>query len=159
MMKSAVGKLLVAGLVMTVAVPASEEPRLVPQLRLSEAQAIANKVVEVATAKGLMVSVVVVNREGKVILSQRMDDASFVSLKVAERKAVTAAVIGAPTQALEQMPDKDKLPLMSLPDLITIAGGVPVILSGKTVAGVGVSGAASSDDHAMAEGGVKTVLK
>jgi hypothetical protein len=51
-----------------------------------------------------------------------------------------------------------KLSLLTVSDIITIAGGVPIIISGKVVAGIGVSGAAPPDDNAMAEGGVKAAL-
>ena len=158
MVKSAIGKLLLVGLAMAAAVPASAEPRQVPQIRLADAQAMARKVVELATAKGLNVSMVVVNREGRVILSQRMDDASYFSLEVAKGKAITAATTGVPTLLLDQMPEKDKLSLLTVPDIVTIAGGVPIIISGSVVAGIGVSGAAPQDDNGMAEGGVKAAL-
>ncbi|MDT9598837.1 GlcG/HbpS family heme-binding protein [Sphingosinicella rhizophila] len=151
--------LILAGFFAAVSVmPAAAQSEHDRQVRLADAQKIAGKVVELAAAKGNMVSVVIVNREGRVILSQRMDDASFISLKVAESKAVTAAVVGAPTQLLGQLPDKEKLSLLAISEIVTIAGGVPVVSGGKTIAGIGVSGAAAEDDHAMAEAALKFAL-
>lgn len=128
-------------------------------LRMVEARKIADALVDLATEKGRSVSVVVVNREGRIILSQRMDDASFVSLQLAESKALTAAAIGVPTKLLEQQVDGGKLSVLSAPGVVTIAGGVPVTKNGKVVAAIGVSGAASDEDDMMATAARDAVMK
>ncbi len=128
-------------------------------LKLDEARKVADTLLDLATKKGRNVSIVIVNREGRVILSQRMDEASFVSLQLAEGKAVTAAALGAPTKLLEQQVDGGKTSNLSAPGLVMIAGGVPVTKAGKLVAGIGVSGAASDEDDAMATAARDAVLK
>ncbi|MGV3482655.1 MAG: GlcG/HbpS family heme-binding protein [Sphingobium sp.] len=127
--------------------------------RLDEARRIAGTLVDLAVEKGRSVSVVVVNREGRIILSQRMDDASFVSLQLAEGKAMTAAAIGVPTKLLEQQVDGGKASVLSAPGVIAIAGGVPVTRNGKVVAAIGVSGAASDEDDMMATAARDAVMK
>lgn len=128
-------------------------------LRLDEARKVADTLLDLATKKGRSVSIVIVNREGRVILSQRMDEASFVSLQLAEGKAVTAAALGAPTKLLEQQVDGGKTSNLSAPGLVMIAGGVPVTKAGKVVAAIGVSGAASDEDDMMATAARDAVLK
>ncbi|MBY8824644.1 heme-binding protein [Sphingomonas colocasiae] len=128
-------------------------------LRLDEARRIAGALVDLATEKGRSVSVVVVNREGRIILSQRMDDASFVSLQLAEGKAITAAAVGVPTRLLEQQVDGGKASVLSAPGVIAIAGGVPVARNGKVVAAIGVSGAASDEDDMMATAARDAVIR
>lgn len=86
-----------------------------PMLRLVDAQAMAVRAERAAAEKGLNVSVVIVNREGRVILSHRMDGSSFPNLALAESKAATAAAIGAPSALLEQAVDAGKPSLLSVP--------------------------------------------
>lgn len=128
-------------------------------LRLDEARKVADTLLDLATQKGRNVSIVIVNREGRVILSQRMDEASFVSLQLAEGKAVTAAALGAPTKLLEQQVDGGKTSNLSAPGLVMIAGGVPITKAGKVVAAIGVSGAASDEDDMMATAARDAVLR
>jgi len=121
-----------------------------PALALQDAVAMAASAVEAAERIGRSVSVVIVNREGRVILSQRMDGASFFSLEVAQGKATTSAALGAPTRLLEEGLVKGDQSVLSVPGVVAIAGGVPVTIDGKTVAAVGVSGSAPAEDESIA---------
>lgn len=119
-------------------------------LTLKDAQRMADRAVEAAGKLGREVSVVVVNREGRVIVAQRMDGASYMSLEVARAKAETSAALGAPTSALEAQLARGDHSALSVPGALTIAGGVPVIVGGAPVAGVGVSGGAPFEDEQAA---------
>lgn len=121
-----------------------------PVLQLRDAVAMAQGATEAAERSGGAFSIVIVNREGRVILSQRMDGASFKSLEIAEGKATTAAVIGAPSRVLEEALAKGDQSVLSVPGVIAIAGGVPITVDGKTIAAIGVSGGAPKDDEAIA---------
>lgn len=119
-------------------------------LTLHDAVAMARVATDTAEHAGAAVSIVVVNREGRVILSQRMDGASFKSLEVAEGKAITAAALGLPTRLLEEALAKGDQSVLSVPNVIAITGGLPVSASGQTIAAVGVSGSAPKEDEAIA---------
>lgn len=121
-----------------------------PALGLRDAMAMAAGAVAAAEKAGQAFSIVIVNREGRVILSQRMDGASFKSLEIAEGKATTAAVIGAPTRVLEEALAKGDQSVLSVPGVIAIAGGLPVTAGGAAIAAIGVSGGAPRDDEAIA---------
>ena len=118
---------------------------------LAQAQAMADRALRTAGEKHLDVAIVVVNREGRVILSQRMDRASFLNLALAERKAATAAATGVQTSLLEQAVDGGKMSLLSVPGAAMIGGGVPVIRGDRIVGGVGVSGGSAQDDESIAQ--------
>jgi glc operon protein GlcG len=137
---------MTAGIRVSAATPAPT----VPVLTLHDAVAMAQGATAAAGRGGQAVSIVIVNREGRVILSQRMDGASFKSLEVAEGKAATAAALGVPTRLLQEALAKGDQSVLSVPGVISIAGGVPVAVDGRTIAAIGVSGGAPSDDEAVA---------
>lgn len=130
--------------------PASAAAPAGPALTLRDAVAMAQGATAAAERSGHAVSIVIVNREGRVILSQRMDGASFKSLEVAEGKAATAAALGVPTRLLEEALAKGDQSVLSVPGVIAIAGGVPVTVDGRAIAAIGVSGGAPADDEAVA---------
>jgi len=136
--------------------PAGAQSAVKPDatIQLDDAISIAGKAREIAAKKKLAIAIVIVNREGRVILSQRMDNASFVSLELAEAKARTAAALGIPTRYLEQQVDAGKPSVLSAPGVVMIAGGVPLMASDRIIAGVGISGSSSADDDAIASAAV-----
>jgi glc operon protein GlcG len=149
-MKTKYGLPLAAWLVLTASVAVAQAPAPAP-LGLDEALKMGGEALKAAKVRGRPVAIVIVNREGRVISSMRMDGASFLSLEVAEAKAVTAAAIGAPTEALESAIDAGKTSLLSVRGLSPITGGLPVIRAGHIVAGVGVSGGTQEDDRTIAQ--------
>lgn len=119
-------------------------------LLLRDAVAMAGSALGRAAGEGKAMAIVIVNREGRVILAQRMDGASFVSLDVAQGKAATAAALGVPTRLLEQQLRTGDVSALSVSGVIPIAGGVPLIVGGETIGAVGVSGGLPADDEAVA---------
>lgn len=148
--------LLLALLSASVSAAAQSTGAVVISIRLDDAIKIANRAREIAESKKVAIAVVVVNREGRVILAQRMDNASFVSLDLAEAKARTAAALGMPTRLLEQQVDAGKSSVLSVPGVVMIAGGVPLMASDRIIAGVGISGSSSADDDTIASFSVLT---
>ncbi|NIJ38402.1 uncharacterized protein GlcG (DUF336 family) [Sphingopyxis panaciterrae] len=134
--------------------PAFAEPASDAMVGLADAQQIAQRAQRAATEKGLNMSIVVVNREGRVILSYRMDGSSFINLALAEKKAATAAAIGAPTSLLEQAADAGKPSLLSVPGAALVGGGLPVMRADKVIGGIGVSGGSPQDDENVAKAGL-----
>lgn len=119
-------------------------------LLLRDAVAMAGSALDIAAGQGKAMAIVIVNREGRVILAQRMDGASFVSLDVAQGKATTAAALGIPTRLLEQQLKTGDVSALSVSGVIPIAGGVPLVVGGRTIGAVGVSGGMPAEDEAVA---------
>lgn len=139
---------ITAGVICTAPTASAQaEPSDHGVLRLAEARAMADRAERAAVEMKLHVAVVIVNREGRVILSHRMDDASFLNLALAELKAATAAAVGAPTSLLEQAVDAGKPSLLSVPGAAMIGGGVPIMRADRIVGGIGISGGSSVDDE------------
>jgi glc operon protein GlcG len=110
-----------------------------------------------AMVKGWNVSIAVVDDAGMLIHLERMDGAGAQSPEVATLKARTSALSGAPTKALEDVV-KDRPAVALFPGRLPVQGGVPVIVDGQCVGGVGVSGVKSHEDEVVALAGAKAVV-
>ncbi len=83
----------------------------------------------------------------------RMDRARVLSIKSATHKAMTAASTGLPT---EQLPP-DKAPLLAAATngtMTNLPGGLPLIINGYVVGGIGVGSGSSEQDVLVAKAGV-----
>lgn len=100
-----------------------------------------------AQAKGLAVSLAVVDAGGYPVALHRMDGAGLLTAEVALRKARTAALLRAPSRALADRVAGDPA-LLALTDYLPMAGGLPIAAEGGAVAGaVGVSGGTADQDE------------
>lgn len=124
---------------------------------MSEFLAAANAAVEAGIAHAreaqVKVSVVVLDRTMTPVSLQRMDGSYPSSVDVARAKAHTALNFGAPTAALaERIVPVNQAALQTVvPQLMFVAGGVPVRADGELVGAVGVSGASADQDRECAE--------
>ncbi|MDT0424534.1 GlcG/HbpS family heme-binding protein [Streptomyces evansiae] len=100
------------------------------------------------------VSVAVVDRDGRTLVTLRGDGAGPQSYESAVKKAYTAVSWNAPTSALVKRLDSAPT-LKDIPGTLFLAGGAPVTAKGAPVAAVGVAGAPSGDqDETFAKAGV-----
>lgn len=105
-----------------------------------------------AVKNNWLVSIAVVDDAGMLIQLERMDGAGAQSPEVATLKAKTSALSGAPTKVLEEVV-KDRPAVALFPGRLPVQGGVPVLLDGKCVGAVGVSGVKSHEDEIVAIAG------
>jgi uncharacterized protein GlcG (DUF336 family) len=129
---------------------------LSPETALEMAQA----ALENCRDSGYQVAVAVVDRMGvtQVVLRDRF--AGPHTPDTAARKAWTAVSFRADTLGLAEntAPDSPQSGARFIGNALMIGGGIPVTVSGSTVAGIGISGAPSGEaDHACAEAGIKSV--
>ena len=139
-------------------------PRALPA-QLLDAKVIsleaAKKIVAGAEAEarknGWSVSIAVVDAAGNLIAFERMDDATLPSLLLSQAKARTAARYRRPTKALDSALTAGRTAYLAFPDLTPVEGGVPIVVAGRVIGGVGVSGATSAQDAQMAQAGATTL--
>jgi uncharacterized protein GlcG (DUF336 family) len=97
--------------------------------------------------------IAIVDSGGNIVMLQRMDNASLGSVRVAVGKAKTAVNFRQPTKNFN-----DRLPttphLLTLGGATLIEGGIPIVIEGKIVGAIGVSGAAANVDAQVAQAGV-----
>ena len=110
-----------------------------------------------AGTRKIKIAFAAVDDDGQVILSERMDRVSPLILQAAQDKASSAAGVGVSTKSLEQALKHDHVELLSVRQLVSVAGGVPLIVAGRVVGGVGVSGGESDDDEACVTAAVQAL--
>jgi uncharacterized protein GlcG (DUF336 family) len=108
-----------------------------------------------AASKGLSnVAIVIVDEGGYIIHSVRMDGSLPASVDIAIAKARAAALLGRPTQFWRELLNSGNLWPLSMPNVVSAEGGLPLIYGGEVVGGIGVAGASGQEDRALADAAV-----
>lgn len=133
-------------------------------LTLEAAEVIANACLAHQKAvKYAPINVVVVDDGGNTIVVKRQDGACKACEAIATNKARTAALFNNTTRNFELLSYGEKkdgvgaaLPGIALvPGLVAFPGGLPVVIAGVPIGGVGVSGASGDEDEQCAAAGIK----
>jgi uncharacterized protein GlcG (DUF336 family) len=122
-------------------------------LTLEDAQRISIAARRTATENNWNVAIAVVDDGGHLISLERMDGTQKGSIRIAEQKARTAVLFKRPTKAFEDAVLQGRPVFMTMPDVICLEGGVPLIRDGVFVGAIGVSGVKSSEDGVVAAAG------
>jgi uncharacterized protein GlcG (DUF336 family) len=137
------------------------------RLTLDGARTIIAAAAEQAAVMSLKMNIAVVDEGGHLISFDRMDGARPASGYTAITKASTAATFRQPTGPLPvgtSTPD----PLLNLSlqiaaqasggKITTLLGGLPIVVDGQVIAGVGVGGGSGEQDAQVARAGVQAFL-
>jgi uncharacterized protein GlcG (DUF336 family) len=107
------------------------------------------------------VSIVVVDTGGHLVAFVRTDGAAFHTRGIAEDKAVSAVSFGIPTkvlgEALQSRSEEVRNVLRLRPQLVALGGGLPIVVDGKVVGAIGVSGATEEIDERIAAEGLAAI--
>ena len=126
-------------------------------LTLEDARRITVAARRVATENNWNVGIAVVDDGGHLISLERMDGTQKGSVRVAEQKARTAIMFKRPTKAFEDMVLQGRPVMMTMPDVICLEGGLPLIRDGVYLGAIGVSGVKSSEDGVVAAAGASAL--
>ncbi len=116
---------------------------------------------EKCTADGYRVSVAVVDRAGVLRAMVREDGAGPHTVDSSRKKAYTAVSMKRPTQELAEL--VNKLPVIEgirdmNDSILILGGGLPIIIDGELVGGIGVGGAPGAHlDVACAQAGLESI--
>jgi uncharacterized protein GlcG (DUF336 family) len=109
----------------------------------------------------LRVNAAVVDRGGLLVAFLRMPGAPLHSIDIAMDKAYTAAGFGMPTgmwhEALKAHSEAVQQGVPLRPRFTAFGGGLPIIVDGQIIGGIGVSGALEDEDVACAQAGLKAL--
>ena len=105
------------------------------------------------------VSIAVTDAAGDLLGFLKLDNASTGSVQIAQGKARTAARFGRPTKVYADRILTDTLTFLSVDGLVALQGGLPIIVGGKVIGAVGVSGATSAQDEQVAATAIAAVIK
>lgn len=120
--------------------------------------AAARKIAAAATAEairqGWSVAVSIVDVGGDLVFFERCDETQPASSQVSQDKARTAARFKRPTKAFEDALAGGRYAILGLAQVTPLEGGLPLLIEGKIVGAIGVSGVTSQQDGVCAQAGV-----
>ena len=98
--------------------------------------------------------IAVVDDGGNLMALERIDGTFAAGANISMGKARTAVLFKKPSKFFEDVVNKGRTAMVALNDFTPLQGGIPIIVEGQVVGGVGVSGAASAaQDEAVAIAG------
>ena len=102
------------------------------------------------------VVIVVLDSGGHVVTLSRLDGAQWGSLDVARDKAHSAVAFRRPTKVFQDAIAQGgaNLRLLNLSGASLLEGGIPIVVDGKLIGAVGVSGVTSQQDAQIGQAGI-----
>lgn len=109
-----------------------------------------------ARRNGWRMVVAIMDPGGHLVLLERMNDAQFGSVLVAQDKARSAVAFRRPTKAFHDMvaAGGEGLRMLAMSGATPIDGGLPILSGGAVIGGIGVSGGTSAQDGQVAQAGL-----
>lgn len=132
-----------------------------PPITLAQAKkAMAGAEAEALKNKWQMV-IVILDSGGNLVATHRLDGAQFGSVEVAREKAWSAVAFRRPTKVFQDLIEKGgaNLRLLRLTGANPLDGGLPIVVDGKLVGAIGVSGATGEQDAQVARAGIEALGK
>jgi glc operon protein GlcG len=114
-----------------------------------------------ARANNWIVGIAIVDTAAQLVMFQKADGLQHASVAIAQGKAVTAVNFRRPTKALEDgiAAGGVGLRILGVPGTTPLEGGIPIVVDGRIIGGIGVSGVASSNDALIALAGIAALAK
>lgn len=155
--KCAVGIVLALSMLMG-AVAQMPNPYGLP-ISLENAKKAAALALAEAAKNNWNMAVAIVGPSGDLIYYEKMDNTQMGSANVAIDKARSAALFKRPTKAFQDVlaAGADGMRVLRLQGVVPIEGGIPLVMDGKIVGAIGVSGATSAQDAQCAKAGADTI--
>lgn len=119
-------------------------------ITLAQAQRLIERAITASRARNHRMAIAIVEPNGELVAFARMDDVQYGSIGIAQRKASTAARYRISTAQMEERVMAGRVVSLANEDALPIAGGVPIVVDGRIVGAIGVSGASAADDHTVA---------
>ncbi|HZQ13114.1 MAG TPA: heme-binding protein [Pseudolabrys sp.] len=129
-------------------------------IKLDMAKKVADAAMAEATKRGWPMCITVVDTSGELVFFEKMDECQYASIVISQNKARAAARFRRPTLVFERLMGKGQF-FAYLPTLgdafIGSRGGNPLVVGGKIVGAIGVSGGTGSQDDTISQAGAKAV--
>jgi uncharacterized protein GlcG (DUF336 family) len=108
-----------------------------------------------ATKNNWAMAIAILDSTGHVVMLHRFDNTQYGSIPVAEDKARTALDFRRPSKVFEDLVAQGGIGLrtLALRGAAPFEGGLPIIVDGKIVGAIGVSGATAQQDGQVAKAG------
>ncbi len=132
---------------------APQPPAYGPSITLEQARKFSVAAQQEALANGWCMVVSIMDPGGHLVLLERMDNAQFGSVQVAQDKARSAVAFRRPTKAFHEMvaAGGEGVRMLVMSGAVPIDGGLPILADGLVIGGIGISGGTSGQDGQVAQ--------
>src|SRR5216117_668937 len=89
--------------------------------------------------------IAIVDEGGNLMALERLDGTFAMGATISIGKARTAVLFKKPTRFFEELINKGRTAMTAVDGFTPLIGGIPIIVGGEVVGGIGVSGAASAN--------------
>jgi glc operon protein GlcG len=89
--------------------------------------------------------IAIVDEGGNLMALERLDGSFAMGATISIGKARTAVLFKKPTRFFEELINKGRTAMTAVDGFTPLIGGIPIIIGGEVVGGIGVSGAASAN--------------
>jgi uncharacterized protein GlcG (DUF336 family)/mannose-6-phosphate isomerase-like protein (cupin superfamily) len=104
--------------------------------------------------------IAVVDEGGNLMALERLDGTFAMGATISIGKARTAVLFKKPTRFFEELINKGRTAMTAVDGFTPLIGGIPIVIDGQVVGGIGVSGAASAaQDEELALAGANAVMQ
>jgi glc operon protein GlcG len=134
--------------------PSPQAPGYGASITLETARKVAAAALAEGVKQGWTVAVAIVDPGGDLVYFERLDGTQVASSQVAQDKARTAARFKRPSKLFEEALAGGRLAILGLDGVTPLEGGIPLVIDGKIVGAIGVSGVTSQQDGVCAQAGV-----
>ena len=134
-----------------------QRPGYGPMVTLEQAKKMAASAAAEARKNNWNMAIAVVDNYGQLVYYERMEDTQTASAAIAVEKGRTAAMYRRSTRVFQDGINKGGPALLNLSGVMPVAGGLPIMMGGKVVGGIGVSGVTSDQDEQIARAGLDGV--
>ena len=150
--------LAVAGLsLLSFSVAAQQRPPYGVAINLETAKKVGAAALAEARKNNWNVAVAIVDIHGMLVYYEMLDDTQTASAFIALEKARTSTTYRRPSKELEDNIAAGRVAVLGLPGATPIEGGLPIVVGGKMIGAIGVSGVTSAQDGMVAKAGAESL--
>ena len=130
-----------------------------PPITLEKAKKVVAGAEAEAKKNSWNVAIAIHDSGGNLVMLQRLDGTQFGSTDVAKDKAYSAVAFRRPTKAFQDAIEQggSNLRLLKLSGASPLEGGIPIVVDGKLIGSIGVSGVTSQQDAQIAKAGADSL--
>jgi glc operon protein GlcG len=142
-------------------VPTGATPPYGPPITLDQAKRVMAAAELEAAKNSWQVGITILDSGGNLVMFHKIDNTQLSAITTSEGKARTALEFKLPSKALDDAIANGGagMRLLALKDITPLEGGILVLVDGKIIGAVGVSGALSAQDEQVARAGAEALGK
>ena len=110
-----------------------------------------------AERRNVQVTICIVDENLNLLFLEKADGAALNTLQFAQKKARLAAFYKSPSKNGADQVKRGNVEVLAFPEFFPNQGGLPIIVDGQNLGGIGVSGAPSEVDEAIGQVALDTL--